>query len=83
MFVVEGDHQAPYFNPQLDAAATAMVADLQPERHVFLGDLMDFPTISRHADHPAAMASVKDCLEAGYGILRRRAEAAPNAERLS
>jgi hypothetical protein len=81
LYVVEGDHQAPYFDPALDAAATAMVADLQPERHVFLGDLMDFPTISRHADHPAAMANVKECLEAGYGILRRRAEAAPNAER--
>ncbi len=81
LIVVEGDHQAPYFDPALDAAATAMVADLQPDRHVFLGDLMDFPTISRHADHPAAMATVKECLEAGYGILRRRAEAAPNARR--
>lgn len=81
VFIVEGDHQAPYFDPALDAAATAMVADLQPEHHVFLGDLMDFPTISRHADHPAAMATVRECLEAGYGVLRRRAEAAPNAKR--
>lgn len=81
VFVVEGDHQAPYHDPELDAAATAMVADLQPERHVFLGDLCDFPTISRHADHPAAMATAQECIDEGYGILRRRAEAAPNAER--
>lgn len=81
VIVVEGDHQAPYFDPGLDAAATALVSDLQPDEHVFLGDLMDFPTISRHPDHPAASASVQDCLDAGYGVLRRRAEAAPNARR--
>lgn len=81
LIVVEGDHQAPYHDPALDAAATAFVADLQPDEHVFLGDGADFPTISRHPDHPAAMATVQECLEAYHGILRRRAEAAPGARR--
>lgn len=80
-YIVEGDHQTPYFDPQLDGAATALVADVQPDRHVFLGDGLDFPTISRHDDHPAQMASPQECLDVYYGILRRRAEAAPNARR--
>lgn len=80
--VIESDHQAPYFQPELDAAQTAMVADLQPRIHVFAGDLMDLPTISRHADHPAAQATPQECVDAAYHILRRRAEAAPNAQRL-
>lgn len=81
LIVVEGDHQAPYFDPALDAAATRFVADVQPVEHGFLGDGADFPTISRHPDHPAAMATAQECLDTYYGILRRRAEAAPNAKR--
>jgi hypothetical protein len=80
LIIAEYDHQAPYFDPALDAAATAMHADLQPDVQFFGGDLMDFPTISRHPDHPAAMASVRECLSAGHHILRRRREAAPHAE---
>lgn len=80
-WIVEIDHQAPYFDEGLDAATTAMTADLQPDGHVFGGDLLDLPTISKHPDHPAAMATPQECVDAGYGILRRRAEAAPNALR--
>lgn len=81
LIVVEGDHQAPYFDPGLDACATAFVREMQPVEHIFLGDGMDFPTISRHPDHPAAKATPQECVDAYYGILRRRAEAAPNAIR--
>jgi hypothetical protein len=79
LVIVEGDHQAPYFDPELDAAATAMHADLQPDEQVFLGDGLDLPTASRHADHPAAQASPQECIDAYYAILRRRREAAPGA----
>lgn len=82
LIVVEGDHQAPYHDPGLDACTTEFVREMQPVEHVFLGDTADFPTISRHADHPAATAGVQECVDAAYGILRRRAEAAPNAKRL-
>lgn len=81
LIVVEGDHQAPYHDPGLDACATEFVREMQPAEHIFLGDGMDFPTISRHPDHPAAMATPQECVDAYYGILRRRAEAAPNAVR--
>lgn len=79
LIVVEGDHQAPYHDPGLDACATAFWADMQPVEGVFLGDTADFPTISRHPDHPAAKATVQECIDAAYGILRRRVEAAPGA----
>jgi hypothetical protein len=81
LIVVEGDHQAPYHDPGLDACTTEFVREMQPVEHVFLGDTADFPTISRHPDHPAAMASAQECVDAAYGILRRRADAAPNARR--
>jgi hypothetical protein len=63
---VEGDHQAPYHDPGLDACATEFVREMQPAEHVFLGDGMDLPTISRHPDHPAAMATPQECVDAGY-----------------
>jgi hypothetical protein len=81
LIVVEGDHQIPYHDPDLDNAATQFVADLQPVEHIFLGDTADFPTISRHDDHPAAMASAQECLDEAYAMLRRRAQAAPDARR--
>lgn len=81
LIVIEGDHQAPYHDPGLDACATEFVREMQPVEHVFLGDGMDFPTISRHPDHPAATASPQECVDAYYHILRRRADAAPNAIR--
>lgn len=81
LIIVEGDHQAPYHDPGLDACTTEFVREMQPAEHVFLGDTADFPTISRHPDHPAAKASAQECINAAYGILRRRAEAAPNAKR--
>lgn len=81
LIVVEGDHQAPYHDPGLDACTTAFIREMQPTEHIFLGDLIDLPTISRHPDHPAADATPQECVDAGYHILRRRAEAAPNAVR--
>lgn len=82
LIVIEGDHQAPYHDEGLDACATEFVREMQPTEHVFLGDGMDFPTISRHPDHPAAQATPQECVDAYYGILRRRAEAAPNSRRM-
>ena len=81
LIVVEGDHQIPYNDPALEDCANALVTDIQPTEHVFLGDTLDYPTISRFPDHPAAMATPQECIDQGYSMLRRRAEAAPNATR--
>jgi len=82
LIVVEGDHQIPYNDPDLDGCVNQLVTDLQPQEHVFLGDSLDYPTISRFPDHPAAMATPQECINAGYSMLRRRSDAAPNAKRI-
>jgi hypothetical protein len=83
IIVVEGDHQIPYQDPQLHDASIGMLETLYKKHrlaeHVFLGDTGDYPTISRHDDHPNAMASVKECIQASYDVLREKREAAPNA----
>jgi hypothetical protein len=79
--VIESDHQAPYHDPRLHEASLALLAKIQPNEHIFLGDLADFPTISRFRDHPAAMAAVNECIQGGYNILRDKAEASPGSVR--
>jgi hypothetical protein len=79
LVVVEGDHQVPYVDSALHRASLAFLAEMSPVEHVFLGDTADFPTISRHADHPAAMASTQECIQAAYDLLRAKREAAPAA----
>lgn len=81
-WVCEYDHQAPYYDEKLDAAATAMHQDLQPDGQFFGGDLMDLPSISAHKDHPSAKATPQECVNSGYHVLRRRAEASPDARRV-
>lgn len=80
--LVESDHHAPYHDPQLHEASLRMIRDLVKRHrlaeHIFLGDTIDLPTISRHADHPAAMAAVNTCIQGGYDLLRDKREAAPN-----
>lgn len=82
LIVVEGDHQIPYNDPQLEDCVNQLVTDIRPTEHVFLGDTLDYPTISRFPDHPAAMATPQECVNFGYSMLRKRAEAAPNAKRV-
>lgn len=83
--VVEGDHQVPYHDPALHLASLHMLRDLAKKHrlaeHVFLGDTADFPTISRHDDHPAATAPPQEVIQGTYGLLREKAEAAPNVRR--
>lgn len=82
LIVVEGDHQIPYNDPNLEECVNALVTDLQPTEHIFLGDTLDYPTISRFPDHPAATATPQECVDLGYSMLRKRADAAPNAKRM-
>lgn len=80
--VVEGDHQVPYHDPDLHAASVRMLKDLARKHrlaeHVFLGDTGDFPTISRHDDHPNATAKPNPVIQGMYDLLREKREAVPN-----
>jgi len=82
--IIEGDHHAPYQEQALDMLLTRAHHDLRPQRQVFLGDLGDYPTISKHKDHPAAMAGPSECVQESHYILRARREAwtAPEADLL-
>jgi hypothetical protein len=79
LIVVEGDHQAPYHSLALHSASLALLQRIQPQEHILLGDLGDYPTISRFRDHPAAMASVNAVNQASYEILRDKREASPDS----
>lgn len=79
LVVIEGDHQVPYHDPALhEASLTALetiVDRYDVRKHVFLGDTGDYPTTSRHPDHPAAMASTQEVVQGSAELLRDKREA--------
>jgi hypothetical protein len=75
LVVFVGDEQEPYSDPVLKRLFLDWLAFNQPDEGVHLGDLMDFPTISRHRDNPAYAASPQECINAGYATLRAYREA--------
>lgn len=77
LIVVEGDHQVPYHDPRLHVASLGFLADVRPTEGVINGDLTDFPTISKYADHPAAMAAVQESIQTSVEVLRDKVEASP------
>lgn len=77
--ILEADQHAPYIDGALDDLLTRFHHDLKPTGQAFLGDGVDLPTVSRHRDHPSAMATPNDCIQGYYELLRRRREAAPGA----
>ena len=83
LIVVEGDHQVPYHDTFLHRASLNAISDLYKNHNlteqVFLGDTLDLPTVSKYADHPAAMSTVNEGIQGGYDLLRAKREAAPNA----
>jgi hypothetical protein len=75
--VVVGDQQAPYHDPNLHRLFLRWLEFNKPDQGVSLGDLYDFPDISRHPDDPENDASVNECLQTGYDILRGYVDASP------
>lgn len=78
LVVVVGDEQEPYSDPELKQLFIDWLKCNQPDRGVHLGDLMDFPTISRHKDNPEWAATVQECLNAGYKTLKSYVLASPS-----
>lgn len=70
LVVICGDQQAPFHDEQLHELFLQWLDDHQPSRGVVLGDLGDFPDISRHPDDPENVATTQECLQASYDILR-------------
>jgi predicted phosphodiesterase len=77
LIVVCGDQQAPFHDKHLHALFVDWLSYNAPERGIILGDLLDFPDISRHPSDPDNNAAVQECLQAGYEILRDYVAASP------
>jgi hypothetical protein len=75
--VIVGDHQAPFHDRRLHELFCQWLEVNQPDRGVHLGDLMDFPDISRHPDDPDNVAIANECLQSGYDIFRDMTDASP------
>lgn len=78
LIVVAGDQQAPFHDSQLHAAFCAWLEENEPDRGVLLGDLMDLPDISRHRLDPENTATVNECIQAGYDVIRGYVESSPS-----
>jgi hypothetical protein len=75
--VLMGDDQAPHVNWPLHEAACEMLADLKPDRFVYMGDGCDFDSVS-HFDvaHPEWASTLNEGLSVCYRVLAERLEAA-------
>lgn len=78
LVVFVGDEQAPYHDPVLHRLFLRWLAHNTPSEAVHLGDLLDLPSLSRHRTNPLWNASVQECIQAGYEILRGYREASPD-----
>jgi predicted phosphodiesterase len=80
LIVVVGDQQAPYHDERLHDLFCSWLEENQPDRIICLGDLVDFPNISRHRLDPENTALVNECIQSGYDIIRDYRQAALNAD---
>lgn len=70
LVVICGDQQAPFHDRRLHELFLQWLEINQPDRGVVLGDLGDYPDISRHPSDPENQALVNECLQDSYDILR-------------
>ncbi len=78
--VVVGDQQAPFHDPHLHELFCAWLEENRPQAGVSLGDLVDYGDISRHRKDPNNLATVNECNQVGYDILRGYVTSSPDTE---
>jgi hypothetical protein len=78
LVVVCGDQQAPFHDKALHDTFCEWLRYNRPSRGVVLGDLLDFPDVSRHPMDPDNVASVQECLQSGYEVFRDYIMASPD-----
>lgn len=69
LVVFVGDQHAPFQNQDLHRRFCHFLNHQKPERGVLMGDTVDYPNISRHADEPAWRAKTQECLDSGCQML--------------
>lgn len=65
-----GCQQAPFEDRGLHSALLSMISEVKPHGFVSMGDTMDLPSVSRHADEPEWTATVQECIDGAYRLLR-------------
>lgn len=75
--VLMGCDQAPFHDERAHELVCGLLAMIEPHRAVHLGDLVDFPSVSKYKANPEYRASVADCHVAAYRLLLERTQASP------
>lgn len=78
--VVIGDTHAPFHDPNLQRLFCDWLKCNRPHQALDIGDLLDFPDISRHKDDPENMAMAQECMQTGYDLRREQIDASPFTE---
>lgn len=74
------DPHCPYQDLELEKRVHDLLGHLAPDRVVCLGDVCDFPSISRHRDNPAWFASAQENIDEAFAWWSRLRDVAPDAE---
>lgn len=70
----------PFHDERAMDLALQVARDLQPDRIVNLGDLLDFPSFSRFVREPAFTLTVQPTLDRAHDFLAQQREIVPGAE---
>ena len=73
------DHHCPVHDEDFHRLTVQMMRDVQPERIVVGGDLIDYAAVSRHKKR-GGEAGLNESLQSAYDVLRSYRTACPNAD---
>jgi metallophosphoesterase superfamily enzyme len=78
LVVIVSDFHAPYHDEKLLELCQQYLQDVQPDRLIINGDLVDFPTTSRHRKTTTnKTASANECVQVGGEILAKLRASVP------
>lgn len=78
LVVFAGDQQAPFHDEGLHHDFCMWLKDHQPHKGILIGDTVDFPDVSRHRHNPERNATVNECVQSGYNLLRDYVDSSPS-----
>jgi hypothetical protein len=70
VLVILGDHQLPFANQKLTELSHYFLQDIKPDGLIYMGDLIDFPDLSKFETNPDFTSTVQTGIDQGYTTLR-------------